>query len=128
MTDHPIFAYINEIDYLRFYTNEIAARTTTGYPPIKRLVEVELKHTDESIVEQEAHQVAAYLRTTLPSNSSTILGPARPPVHMIQKIHFRKIYIKTDTLEHVLTVCNQLTSAATSPYTSSIFFTPNPTA
>jgi len=128
MTDHPIFAYINEIDYLRFYTNEIAARTTTGYPPIKRLVEVELKHTDETIVEQEAHQVAAYLRTTLPSNSSTILGPARPPVHMIQKIHFRKIYIKTDTLEHVLTVCNQLTSATTSPYTSSIFFTPNPTA
>ena len=64
-------------------------------------MEVELKHTDESIVEQEAHQVCRiFCAQHYRAIHQLFLGPARPPVHMIQKNPFSQKYIsKTDTLE-----------------------------
>jgi len=40
MGEHPVFNYLNERDYLRFYENEILLREELGYPPIDRLVEI----------------------------------------------------------------------------------------
>ncbi|MFZ5953889.1 MAG: replication restart helicase PriA [Candidatus Dependentiae bacterium] len=125
MIDHPIFNYINEVNYPAFYEHEIAARQLTGYPPAQRLAQIELKHANEAIIEREAQTLCNQLHALsgqLPL-PVTILGPARPVVHMIKKTHMRAIYLKgadIHQLAQLFNACNK------DWYSSSIFFTPNP--
>lgn len=125
MIDHPIFTYINELNYPAFYEKEIAARKLTGYPPTQRLAQIELKHTNDDVVEGEAqafanqlHELCGQLQLAV-----TILGPARPIVHMIKKTHSRAVYLKSadmQTLLKLFKACNKQW------YRSAIYFTPNP--
>ena len=52
-----------------------------------------------------------------------VLGPAKPPVHMIQNIHARKIYLKSSSMKALVELYQSLDKSA---YSSSLFFTPNP--
>ena len=36
MAEHHIFNYLNETDYLKFFTDEVKKRSTIGYPPCQR--------------------------------------------------------------------------------------------
>jgi primosomal protein N' (replication factor Y) len=144
MTDHAIFDYLNEIDYPSFYQAELDTREFLGYPPCKRLVEIELKSSDEIAIEREAHDLVHALRAaqelcaqfyaqqSSEQNSAQqrdqylnmqILGPARPPVHKIKSTHMRKIYIKGEQIAHILAIIKKVD---TSKYSSSIYFVPNP--
>jgi primosomal protein N' (replication factor Y) (superfamily II helicase) len=125
MEKHDIFNYLNEIDYLQFYTDTLASRQALGYPPCKRLVEIELKHHNAQILEKEAHALTAYLihQKNLHGYDLQILGPAKPPVHTIANTHIRKIYLKSSYLGLMINLFNTVASRA---YTSSLFFTPNP--
>lgn len=125
MIDHPIFTYINELNYPAFYEQEIASRKLTGYPPTQRLAQIELKHTNPDVVESEAHALANHLHALcgqlrLPI---TILGPARPVVHMIKKTHSRALYLKSQDMQHLLKLFKACTKEW---YRSAIYFTPNP--
>jgi primosomal protein N' (replication factor Y) len=120
MTDSPLFKYINELDYLKFYDHEIINRKLIGYPPALRFAELELKHKKEEVAEQEAFLVASLL---LKQPNLRVLGPAQPPVSKIKRVFSRKIYIKADRFE-------QLTSAFKAlehlKLKSELFFTPQP--
>ena len=125
MRDHTIFEYVHEIDYLKFYKQELENRQMLGYPPSKRLVEIELKHTNEATVEQESRKLAATLLTDQQRNGLpiTILGPAKPPVHKIKNLFSRKIYIKAAQIGDIIRAYQKINQKN---YISSIFFTPNP--
>lgn len=135
MTDHAIFDYLNEINYPAFYQAELEARELWGYPPCKRLVEIELKSTDEIAVERESHDLVHALNVQKERCSEMfgeqreqylniqILGPARPPVHKIKSTHIRKIYIKGEQIAQILAIIKKVD---TSKYSSSIYFVPNP--
>ncbi len=125
MSDHTIFKFVNELDYLKFYRQELENRQMLGYPPSKRLVEIELKHTNEATVEQDARKFAATLQTDQQINSLpiTILGPAKPPVHKIKNLFSRKIYIKSAQIGDIIQAYRKIDQKN---YISSIFFTPNP--
>jgi len=125
MADHQIFQFLNEIEYTNFYEQEIAQRAAVGYPPCTRLIEIELKNTNERIVEHEATTFTTALRTYQETHAApiTILGPAKPPVHMIKNIHTRLIYMKGHDFATMMQVCTKIDQAG---YKSSIFFTPNP--
>ncbi|BDC34096.1 hypothetical protein Noda2021_00540 [Candidatus Dependentiae bacterium Noda2021] len=125
MIDHHIFKYINEIDYLSFYEHEITSRATTGYPPCQRLAQIELKHLSEHRVEQESYQLLEelmYLKNKF-QLAVTILGPAKPVVHMIKKTHSRALYLKGADITHLAKLYEQCNK---SWYKSSLFFIPNP--
>lgn len=120
MGEHKIFNYITERRYPDFYEQEIAQRYLVGYPPTKRLQEIELKHQKEEVVETEAHRLVLEL---INHKALTVLGPAQPPVARIKKIFSRKIYIKAESftpISEALKAINQ------KQYKSSLFFTPNP--
>ncbi len=125
MQQHDIFNYLNEIDYLQFFHDARSTRQLLGYPPCKRLVEIEMKHHNAQTLDQEAHRLAHYLITQ--KNQAVypiqILGPSKPPVHTIAKTHIRKIYIKSDDIGIVINLFNSIN---TQKYKSSLFFTPNP--
>lgn len=125
MMDHPIFSYLNEVDYLQFYKHESVTRKEVGYPPYVRLVELEIKHSDELLVQNESQAIAQALLAQIreKNNTVTILGPALPPVHTIKKIHIRKIYMKGDNIGSMIDLFNNI---GVQNYKSTISFTPNP--
>lgn len=126
MADHPIFSYINEVDYLSFYETEVATRQELWYPPHARLVEIELKHSDEQVIEKEA-QTCALLFSAVADHMNLavqVLGPAKPPVYQIKKIYMRKIYLKCMRIDDAIALYQA--ACAQRQFASSLFFTPNP--
>lgn len=125
MMEHDIFSYLNEIDYPAFFEKELQSRQEVGYPPCARLVEIEMKNAQEPLLEAESQALVFHLNEHASSAGApiTILGPAKPPVHTIQNVHARKIYVKSSSMGAILTLYKTLDLSA---YTSSIFFTPNP--
>jgi primosomal protein N' (replication factor Y) len=125
MADHELFKHLNEIDYLQFYAHEMAMRTELGYPPYKRLVELELKHVNEKQLDQEAHHLvnSLYAYAKNMTDEIQILGPAQPPVSKIKNIHSRKIYIKATNFTDIINLYTHINKWG---YSSSIYFTPTP--
>ena len=125
MMEHPIFSYLHEVNYLQFFKHEYRTRKEVGYPPCVRLAEIELKHTDESVVHNESFAVAQGLLNMVQEKKIvvTILGPALPPVYKIKKVFIRKIYLKSNDLNHLIALFAGINITR---YKSSIFFTPNP--
>lgn len=120
MADHPVFQFMNEKEYKRFYTQEILNRQEVGYPPCKRFAEIELKHKKEEIVEQEAHRLVLSLFS---NKTITVLGPTQPPVAKIKNIVSRKIYLKADAITSLIQAYQAIDKKQ---FKSSLFFTPNP--
>lgn len=125
MANHRIFNYINEINYPKFYEHESEIRNLVGYPPYKRLVEIELKYTNEEILDREAYALADALQATIDKHhlSVTVLGPAKPPVAKIKNTHARKLYIKSEQMGIIIKLFKTVDQQT---YKSDIFFTPNP--
>lgn len=125
MQDHPLFAYIDENNYLSFFKEAMGARKELGYPPCKRLLEVELRHKDEETIEQESHTLSNKMSQLAIDYSfdATILGPAKPPIHTINNVHSRKIYVKSSHIGHIIALIRRIDR---SRYACSLFFTPNP--
>jgi len=125
MSDHPVFKYLNEIDYLNFYKKEIQNRAEVSYPPCSRFAEIELKYSDERVIEKESMALASILmkKAKESKDNIVILGPAKPPVNKIKHNHVRKIYCKGSNIVGIAHLFKQINQKS---YQSSIFFTPNP--
>jgi len=125
MQNHELFAYLNEIDYLSYFADAVQSRALVGYPPCKRLVEIEVKYGCEVTIERESQMLVHDLwHIKMQKNLDIqILGPAKPPVHMIKNVHARKIYLKGDAMGQIITLFQMINKKH---YLSSLFFTPNP--
>jgi primosomal protein N' (replication factor Y) len=123
--EHRLFDYLSEEQYPHFYTDEMALRQLVGYPPYVRLLEIELKHTNEEVLERESAEFAQQLRYLITSSNYAVqvLGPARPPIHKIKNWHTRKMYLKAKNMELLL---HLLKSIGRTQFTSFIYATPNP--
>lgn len=127
MADHELFNHLNEIDYLTFYATEMSTRTELQYPPAARFAELEIKHSNEKKLETDTNNLIDYLHAYAKKADLqvSILGPAKPPVSKIKEIHSRKIYIKAKDFSHIAQLCATIYKKS---YSSSIYFTPNPTS
>ena len=127
MESHDIFNYVNERDYMKFYKNEIDQRELVGYPPSKRLVEIELKNTAPNTLANEARKISETLRENARKygTKAEILGPVQPLVHKIKDTHIQRIYLKGPSFDELSALFKTLNLTR---YASSIFFTPNPVA
>ncbi len=121
MQEHEVFNHLNERDYLEFCKEELTYRQELSYPPYIRFAELELKHTDQQIVDREAQIVAAYL---MEQPDITVLGPAQPPVAQIKNIWSRKIYLKCAQFGPLQQAFARTRTAI--KLKSKLFFTPNP--
>lgn len=123
MHDHPIFTYLNEQSYLSFYRHEIQARIRSCYPPAYALAQIEVRSLNEKELEKESFDLLKALNAYTPS-SVTILGPAKPPVHMINKMHIRTLYLKAPHISDILLLYH--TAINHTKYKSMLAFIPNP--
>jgi primosomal protein N' (replication factor Y) (superfamily II helicase) len=120
--EHKIFNYINEVDYLKFYSHELEARELCMYPPFGRLSIIEVKHKDDARVDAETHQIFALLMKYKTKNVM-LLGPTEPLVNKVKNWHTKQIYIKAASFQET---CNLYKLIDKNKFKSAIFFTPNP--
>ncbi len=125
MRENPLFEYLHEVDYLSYYQHESVHRKELRYPPFVRLVELELKHHDESVVDKEAKFLGTVLRKKIADHDLevAVLGPAKPPVHKIKNFYARKMYLKSESMAHIALLFQTIDKRY---FKSSLFFTPHP--
>jgi primosomal protein N' (replication factor Y) len=95
-SQHPIFEFMHERDYKKFYEYERRYRELLSYPPYKRFACIELQCHDENIVTEEINRVMTVLEPLAQQYQIDLLGPALPAVHKINNTHVRMVYLKVD--------------------------------
>jgi primosomal protein N' (replication factor Y) len=63
------------------------------YPPFFRLIEIRLKHRNETVVRDVSNEYADALRKRL---GDRVIGPDKPAVGKVQNLYIRKILLKIE--------------------------------
>lgn len=110
LEDHPLFSFIDEYKYPEFYKYEIAARTSSNYPPVCRLVQLELIADDETVVEKEALELAEHFLQLCEEKDlkALILGPSKPHLYRHKNFEIRHIFIKAPAFRDVFTLLQSI--------------------
>ena len=125
MREHSIFNHLNEESYLNFCKEELELRKIINYPPYTRLIQIELKNTDGSVLEKDTDKFCQKLHKINEQEKfgMQILGPAKPIVHKIQKMESRQIFIKTESFQKLHKIMHKIDFSV---FKSSIFIVPTP--
>ncbi|MBD3272839.1 primosomal protein N' [Candidatus Dependentiae bacterium] len=123
INDHEIFNHINEKDYLEFCKKEFDIRELTGYPPFKRLIQIELKNTIVEQLEKDSIKLYQEIENQKLKNKINIkiLGPAKPIIYKIQKTETRHIFIKTSNFKNFYEIIKKINI---NKFESKIFIVP----
>jgi primosomal protein N' (replication factor Y) len=124
MTPHALFNFINEQDYLKFYESEIVKRHDVGYPPAKHIAEIEIRHSKQEIVEQDAQDIVDQLIDRAPEEVM-VLGPVPAVIYRVQRTFCQKIFLKSMSRTMMIQLFANLKKTN---YASSLFFTIDPVA
>jgi primosomal protein N' (replication factor Y) len=90
--DHALLNFILQNDFEAFYQSQVSDRLQHGYPPISRLIEITVKHTDKKICRDAAHMLTESLHQKL--HGIRILGPGEPMISKIRNQYLMSILIK----------------------------------
>jgi primosomal protein N' (replication factor Y) len=71
-------------DYEGFYDEEIAYRRELGYPPVGRIVKLELKSAKESHAAEAAKTAQNRIRSLMRGKETMLLGPAPAPIAKVR--------------------------------------------
>ena len=99
--DHWVIRDVVKNDYDAFYHRDLEDRRQFGYPPHSRLIELTLRHKDESLVHESAGAFAVLLRNRL---GQRIHGPHVPLVPRIRNQYLRTVLIRIPREESVTAV------------------------
>jgi len=91
--DHRVIEQVIKNDFDDLYKKELVERKTFLYPPVFRLIRLDIKHKDSSVLYDIALRLAIELRTTL---GKRVLGPEEPLVSRIRNYYIKTIYIKVE--------------------------------
>lgn len=78
-------------DYISMYKSQIVERRVFRYPPYYRLIDITVRHKDESVVNSAAAQYAALLRGQF---EGRVMGPEFPSVARIRGLYLKKIMMR----------------------------------
>jgi primosomal protein N' (replication factor Y) len=83
-------------DYEGFYEEEIKYRTELGYPPLRRIVKIELRSPMEKTAEDAAKAARDRIRKLMKGTETTVLGPAPAPIARVRgKYRFQLLLISS---------------------------------
>ncbi len=71
-------------DYEGFYNEEITYRTQLGYPPVGRIIKIEIKSAQESLAGEAARTAQTRIRGLMRGKDTVLLGPAPAPVSRVR--------------------------------------------
>ncbi len=90
-TGHPVLAYVQAHDYLKFFDQEIEERRRFFYPPFSRLIHIQFRHKMKDILDAAADIFTLGLKTDF---GNFQIGPAYPPVARIRNQYLTDILLK----------------------------------
>ncbi len=125
---HAIYACMDQIRYPSFYEQEIVKRAEAGYPPCLHIAEIEVRHKNQMLVEQEATDLAQQLKQQvmkLPEMQIQVLGPVAALVYKIQNVYVQKITLKSASRANMIALFEQVKQVERQ---SNLFFTIDPVA
>lgn len=91
--EHPIIKNVIDNDYLSMYNGQLAERKEYIYPPYYRLINICLKHKNQTVVNQASETLAKSLRKIF---GIRIFGPQAPVINRIQNFHIVNILLKIE--------------------------------
>jgi primosomal protein N' (replication factor Y) len=90
---HPIIANVIDNDYKSMFTSQCKEREAFGYPPFGRLIEIVVKHKNETTCYKAAKELAGMLKANL---GRRVIGPEAPLISRIQTYHLQHLYLKIE--------------------------------
>lgn len=108
MPEHPVYRQLAEGGSDILYPVLLSERKEFGYPPFTRLVNINIRDTDERRLERMAAGLAARLKGIFTESSMTdvsyepVSAPFRPPVDKVADHYIRtvRVTLKKDRLLH----------------------------
>ena len=92
-TSHRIISQVVRNDYEEMFDTEILERRNFHYPPLYRLIQLDVKHKDLSKLVAIAASLARILRSQF---ADRILGPEAPLIGRIRNYYIQTILIKIE--------------------------------
>ena len=71
-------------DYEGFYTEELSYRMQLGYPPVGRIIKIEIKSVDEARAAEAAKAAQNRIRNLMRGKGTVLLGPAPAPISRVR--------------------------------------------
>ena len=90
---HPVIGFVKNHDYLGFYRYELGERERFQYPPFARVINIYLKHRDDSVLTEMSVRYSNMLRQVF---KHRVLGPEPPMVARVQNLYIRQIVLKME--------------------------------
>ena len=91
--ENPVIRYVAGHDYLGFYREELADRERFHYPPFTKIINIFLKHRDDSVLTEMSVRYSNMLRQVF---AHRVLGPEAPMVARVQNLYIRQIVLKME--------------------------------
>lgn len=85
--DHYSIRHSRTHNYEGFYSEEIIYRVQLGYPPVGRMIKIEIKSADESLAAEAAKTARNRIRNLMRGHESTLLGPAPAPIFRVRGLY-----------------------------------------
>lgn len=90
---HPVIGFVKSHDYLGFYRYEIGEREKFNYPPFSKIINIYMKHRDDSVLTEMSVRYSNMLRQVF---KHRVLGPEAPMVARVQNFYIRQIVLKME--------------------------------
>ena len=91
--NQPVVQQVVRNDYKAFFRDLVEERHAFQYPPFYRLINVFLKHRYEDVVGTAALEMSSRMREIF---GERVLGPDRPAISRVNRLHIRKIVLKLE--------------------------------
>jgi primosomal protein N' (replication factor Y) len=83
-------------DYEGFYDEEIVYRSQLGYPPVGRIIKLEIKGPDEALAAEAAKTARDRMRHLMRGKDTVLLGPAPAPISRVRgQYRFQLLLLST---------------------------------
>lgn len=89
--DHRVIKQVIENDYLDLYLTEMEERKGFKYPPFYRIINLDIKHKNPDILNNQAEYLANELRKNF---GDRVVGPEFPLISRIRNYYIKSIMLK----------------------------------
>ena len=102
--NHPVLQFVQQHDYKKMYTEEIAKRKQFAYPPFTRTIQLSFRHKIKEVVERAAEEFANALKRKY---NSFIVGPAEPVINRVRNQFLMEMLLKLPRDTKTISQCKK---------------------
>ena len=90
---NEVISFVQNHDYRGFYDYEVKEREKFNYPPFTKIINIYLKHRDDTSLIELSARHSALLRQVF---GNRVLGPEAPYVAKVQNLYIRQTVLKME--------------------------------